>query len=291
MKQICLYHGSDLDGQCSGAIYAKAKRQAGEEFTLYPIDYGDPVPWDAVQDADVTLIDFSIQPWDDFVRLCAAAKSVLWIDHHKSAIEEWRKQPRDLSAPGATVLNESKAGCELAWEYFFPHDQMPRGVRLLGRYDVWDHGDARVLPYQFGLRLYDLDPSRGADRSMWPAILDIKYDLIKGPIKTGGDILRYQRQNDAVIAGKYVFPLDFAGCRWQSCNRLGKGSTFFNSVWDRDNYHGMLAFGWTGSCWQVGLYSDRDDVDCSVIAKAHDGGGHKGAAGFQCDNLPFQFKV
>lgn len=28
-------------------------------------------------------------------------------------------------------------------------------------------------------------------------------------------------------------------------------------------------------------------IDVSVIAKAHGGGGHKGAAGFICDNLPF----
>jgi nanoRNase/pAp phosphatase (c-di-AMP/oligoRNAs hydrolase) len=37
----------------------------------------------------------------------------------------------------------------------------------------------------------------------------------------------------------------------------------------------------------VSLYSTRDDIDCGAIAKTYGGGGHKGAAGFQCDTLPF----
>jgi hypothetical protein len=41
--------------------------------------------------------------------------------------------------------------------------------------------------------------------------------------------------------------------------------------------------------WNVSLYSTKDDIDCGAIAKSFGGGGHKGAAGFQCDELPFEF--
>jgi hypothetical protein len=40
-----------------------------------------------------------------------------------------------------------------------------------------------------------------------------------------------------------------------------------------------------GKQWIVSLYSDKMDV--SEIAKRHGGGGHKGAAGFVCSELPF----
>jgi len=41
--------------------------------------------------------------------------------------------------------------------------------------------------------------------------------------------------------------------------------------------------------WNVSLYSTKADIDCGAIAKSFGGGGHKGAAGFQCEDLPFEY--
>ena len=41
--------------------------------------------------------------------------------------------------------------------------------------------------------------------------------------------------------------------------------------------------------WNVSLYSTKDHIDCGSIAKSFGGGGHKGAAGFQCKDLPFNY--
>lgn len=41
--------------------------------------------------------------------------------------------------------------------------------------------------------------------------------------------------------------------------------------------------------WDVSLYSTKPDVDCGDLAKSFGGGGHKGAAGFQCKELPFEY--
>ena len=40
--------------------------------------------------------------------------------------------------------------------------------------------------------------------------------------------------------------------------------------------------------WNVSLYSTKEDVDCGAICKSFGGGGHKGAAGFQVKELPFE---
>lgn len=40
--------------------------------------------------------------------------------------------------------------------------------------------------------------------------------------------------------------------------------------------------------WNVSLYSTKPEIDCGEIAKSFGGGGHKGAAGFQCEELPFE---
>jgi nanoRNase/pAp phosphatase (c-di-AMP/oligoRNAs hydrolase) len=39
------------------------------------------------------------------------------------------------------------------------------------------------------------------------------------------------------------------------------------------------------------MYTERKDVDLSLIAKKYGGGGHAGACGFQCAELPFRLPV
>lgn len=42
-----------------------------------------------------------------------------------------------------------------------------------------------------------------------------------------------------------------------------------------------------GRYWRVSLYSTKPEVDCGAIAKLLGGGGHRGAAGFICEKLPW----
>ena len=68
-----------------------------------------------------------------------------------------------------------------------------------------------------------------------------------------------------------------------------KGSERFDEIWAaHPDCVAMVPFLWRGDVrkWEVSLYSDRG-FDCAAIAKAHRGGGHAGAAGFQCNALPF----
>ncbi len=276
---ICLYHGVDLDGFCCVAIYAKAMTAQNREYELIPANYGWELPWEKFQDAHVTLIDFSL-PKDDFIRLGKMAKSVLWIDHHKSAINDMVDV--DLDCPFLCELDTTQAGCELAWRFFF-NGPMPTTVHLLGRYDVWDHKHTSVLPYQYGMWLYDLDPSKGKDRHMWINTL-IDCD-ISDRLKEGRLIQRYDtRQNE--IKARSAFTLVWEDLRWIVSNNDGD-SKLFDSVYDSALHDGMMTFGWTGKEWVFGLYSTDPDIDCGAIAKRHGGGGHPGAAGFRCSSIPF----
>lgn len=286
-RNVCFYHRSDLDGHCGGAIYAKYMTEQGLLFKLHGIDYGDEIPWDLIDGEDLTIIDWSFQPWSLFCEVLRRANSVMWIDHHKSAIEEYQRSEVDSQCRLLTLLDTTKSGCELAWQRFFPNNPMPEAVRLLGRYDVWDHQDRRVLPFQYRMRLEETDPKEHA-RTVWFPLLRERVFLDPYIIE-GNLFLRYQEKQDASEVTHTWFPLHWNNMLWVACNRTGKGSTFFKAVWEKEREHfdGMMTFGWTGKRWRIGLYSDKEDVDCSAIAKANGGGGHKGAAGFQCDVLPF----
>ena len=291
---VCVYHNADLDGYASGAIWKTAHEN--ELIEMVGLNYGQDVPWELLAGNDVTLLDFCIQPFSDFVRLLQMAHSVTWIDHHKSAIETWDQNKNELPNGCCSVitsLDVLKGACELAWEFYCPHKAIPRGVFLLGEYDCWRHCDPDAMPYQMGMRLHDMDPVGDEAMGRWGrvfALSDPALSLSKPfrfhieTMQAGKTILAYQSQQNAKLAKAIWFPVEFDGKRWMAVNQGGINSQFWDAVWDA-SFDGKLGFVRSRKHWTVSLYSET--VDCSEIAKRYGGGGHPGAAGYQCQNLPF----
>ena len=85
MSTLCLHH-NDTDGRASAAI---VRRALGPAVILIEMDYGDPVPWEAIDQAsNVVVVDFSL-PLEDMKRI-ADERELTWIDHHKTALEQLR---------------------------------------------------------------------------------------------------------------------------------------------------------------------------------------------------------
>ena len=272
------YHDSDLDGFCSGAII-KHKYPTCETIG---INYGQEFPWDTIRKADVVyMVDFSL-PMADMERLNNTCQLV-WIDHHISAINAYKKS-------GIKIKGMSSVGigaCALVWDYCYPYSIMPEAVQLLAEYDVWDHENPKTVPFQYGMRLEKALP--GVD--VWSDLL-VKRDpfTTPGPVEdiceNGKIVLEYENQSNEMYM-KASFDVFFEGMKFITANKLYTNSQVFDSVWDNKKYHAMLTFGWVGDCWRCSMYTDREGVDVSKIAVKHGGGGHKQAAGFTCDYLPF----
>lgn len=135
----CFYHAADLDGHCSGAII----KYRFHEAVMYPINYGDPFPFEEIQpDDEIYMVDFALQPFDDMIRLASMCE-LHWVDHHKSAIDKFHKYLKfiplhyDKNEFYKTELSTSMAACELTWEYLFPNRPVPLAVKLLSAYDAW----------------------------------------------------------------------------------------------------------------------------------------------------------
>jgi len=83
----CFYHSADLDGHCSGAIV----KHFNPECEMFPINYGQTFPWEKIQEDEwIYMVDFSLQPFEDMVKLNQSC-NLVWIDHHATAIEDRRK--------------------------------------------------------------------------------------------------------------------------------------------------------------------------------------------------------
>lgn len=271
----CFFHSADIDGYCSGAIV----KHVHPECELIGINYGNPFPWDTIVPGEVVfMVDFSLQPFTDMIRLNDACYLV-WIDHHKSAIAE--RNAAGVPFTGLQVVG--KAGCELVWEYLVG-SVMPRAVFLLGRYDVWDWmNHPGAMEFQKGMWQFNTDPNNS---DFWRRLF-LDDELVEEITHDGGLLLAAQKKDNERYLRACGFDTELDGLRVLAVNKGMTNSTVFDSGYDPDKHDAMLSFCWYRDSWKVSLYSEKPEVDVSEICKARGGGGHMGAAGFQCDVLPF----
>jgi len=285
----CFYHSADLDGMCSGAIV----KMAYPDCEMIGINYGDEFPWDEINEYEmVFMVDFSLQPFNPKMIDLSEKCGLIWIDHHKSAIEEYEQ----WSGVFKGIQKSGLGACALVWEYLgdkwpvgFNLNQgsiMPTFIKLLAEYDVWNHSDPRTLSFQYGMRqVKDTSPE---NQDFWYSLFDV--EMVHRITENGGIILDYQMSENRKYMDACGFDTKIDGLKCIAINRMLTNSQMFDSVWSPDIYDAMLTFGFRKGQWTVSLYSDREDVDVSTIAKNRGGGGHKGAAGFQCKDLPFELK-
>ena len=273
------FHSADFDGKCSGAIINHFIK--GVEF--YPINYGEDFPWDDIEADDIIfMVDFCLQPFDQMIKLLnrVGFANLTWIDHHITAINDYEQSGVLINGK----RDVDKAGCELTWEWFNGEERdMPEFIRLLGRYDIWDHSNPRTLPFQYGMGGFD---NTEPDAIVWKQLFHGQLDTLD-ICNTGGDIQRYIKNENKMYCNA-AFETELDGLKCIALNRMFTGSLLFESIWDSTKYDAMLVFGWRNGMWTVSLYTDKEGVDVSKTCKKFGGGGHKGAAGFSCDELPFK---
>ena len=205
MKNIAIiYHDADFDGKLSNEVcrYHLARLYPEAAIHSYGWDYGRPVPSALIKWWDPQMGDQFSNEWGDYDAIYIVDLSVdelmarpelrtkiVWIDHHKSAIEKWDKgeavdgecHPDNPVATRAQFIGcriDGVAACRLCWQWFSadhgPHGDPrnhpcdvwvppkqayinrtvaePELIRLAGEYDIWDQRDADAKILQFGLR-------------------------------------------------------------------------------------------------------------------------------------------
>ena len=295
MKTV-IYHSADYDGIFCREI---AKHFLGEKDVNYiGWNFGDaliPIP----QEGGVYILDLSpecLQPeWQTAPK---AQNRLVWIDHHKSSIEKWMPQ-----IPGYRI--DGVAACRLAWQWFAAHIineaglpskqmfidrkvQEPLAVRLAGEYDVWDHRGDGDLEFQFGLDSWS--------NLRWDWLLSVRPSdpdpngYTSRIIESGKGSMQCYAKRDGDVIRERSYLIEWEGLKFLTLNTARCNSNTFAAKDDSKTGHdALLAFYFNGKCWTVSLYhaKHRTDLDLSLIAVKHGGGGHRGACGFTCKTLPF----
>ena len=266
---ICFYHNADHDGKTSAAIVKKVI----PDVKLIGINYGDKFPWDSITQEDtVYMVDFSLEPIDRMVHLQSKCGKLIWIDHHISQIKEAERV--GFNPDGIRLVG--KSGCELTWEYLFKEYKCPIIIRLLGRYDVWDHSDTRAIICQYGMLIEDTDPEND---QLWAAVFNNDEELVKRVFSQGEIIYRYQTVIDEELAKTKIYEINFLGHNTLIINAPRCSSLLFDSIWDQEKHDLMMCYSIKPEGVSISFYTDKPGVDVSILAKRFGGGGHAGAAG------------
>jgi oligoribonuclease NrnB/cAMP/cGMP phosphodiesterase (DHH superfamily) len=272
MNPLCIYHGACDDG--FGAAWA-VRRELGVNVDFYPGVYQKDPP--DVAGRDVIMVDFSYKrPVLD--KMAAVARSILILDHHKTAAEDladvpvaqaydiWDR-PKGMSA----IFDMNRSGAGLAWDYFQPMTARLRFIDYLEDRDLW----RKLLPggdeFTICLRSYP------QDFDVWDSLVARGVDDM---IAEGRSIQRYYRQKiEEMKAHAYLSHLAGVPCAIANAPYFA-ASELAGELCDRPGaIFGACYFEVEKGRFQYSLRS-RSDFDVSTIAKAFGGGGHKGAAGF-----------
>lgn len=304
MKTTVIYHRADFDGIFCREIARKFLPDA----KLIGWDYGDPTPSKELLDGteQLYMLDIKVADLMNHPRL-------IWIDHHKSAMDKWDddrtigdpivpgKRHAIPTIPGYRI--DGVAACRLAWQWFLvecgkpgpdfitPTKQdfierkvsEPLAVRLAGEYDIWDKRDPDAELFQHGLRSEEMDDCD------WGALLTEDDTGYVARLLNQGRALQYARtQENASVIKEIGFTIQWEGLTFLACNAARYNSHLFTAGLEPE-HDACFGFKWTGKDWSVSLYHapGKEHHDLSLIAVKYGGGGHRGACGFKAKTLPF----
>lgn len=291
-----ILHHNDADGYAAAYLVQSQYENSKREIELIEMDYSKEVPFDRIKEDElVFIVDFSISP-ENMTKLLEKTKKVIWIDHHKSAIEEYEDFEEDID--GIRVVGLSGA----ALTYLFlvegwsaeavlelrnicynekefvntlkeSFESAPKWLKLVNDWDVWDlkYPQSEQLQIAIANNLSIEVFEQMDNHSKLPDLL-----------RKGKTFLEYRAQWSEQFMKKYGFERDveFKGQKIKCfvANIGNSNSKFFG---DRiKDYDMLVTYCYNGEEYTYSLYSDKENVDCSAIAKASGGGGHKGASGF-----------
>lgn len=288
MNTLCIYHGNCADG--FGAAWVVRKALGADRVDFHAGVYQNAPP--DVTGREVIMVDFSYKrPVLEQMR--DAAKSILILDHHKTAAEDLGDLPlpayRDTAKMTATFDME-RSGAGIAWDYFFPDDPRPPLIDHIEDRDLWRfklHGTREIQANVFS-HPYNFD--------VWDVLMASDPSTL---FLEGEAIERKHHKDIAELTKVVTRPMRF---QVKSADDMGKATDpsvyrvvpMANLPYTLTSDAGHLLCGdehpFAGCYWDTpegrvfSLRSRDNGADVGEIAKLYGGGGHKHASGFR---VPF----
>lgn len=256
-QPLVLYHANCWDGFAAAWAFHRVHPDA--EFQ--PVQYGQRPP--DVAGREVYILDFSY-PREVLLEMHQAAKSLLVLDHHKTAEAE-------LAGLDFCEFDLNRSGGRLAWERFIDR-QPPWLITYTEDRDLWRWALRCSREINAALRTLPLDFASWDDLHTDP-------DAAERLATEGAAILRAEQ----VLIRAHVAQaaeLEIDGHQVRCVNATVLASEIAGEL-AKDRPFGVVWFEGDNNERVYQLRSQEGGVDVSTIAKRHGGGGHARAAGFR----------
>ena len=269
MKPLCIYHANCVDGFAAAWVVNKALAGQVEFFEGY---YNAKKLPDIV-DRDVIIVDFSYKR-HDMIQIMTDARSVLVLDHHKTAKEELAGLPGDFI--NTTIeIDMHRSGARMAWDWFFGIQTDNPLINHIQDRDLWRF----AIPGTREIHAYV--SAFPQDFAVWDNFMTTEVPLM---IETGRILLQKFNKDlaDMLKQGtiiRRVHDLLVPCCNLHGLyaseggNAMCKSSgAAFSVSWFDTNEHRKFSL--------RSIADASGGFDVSEIAKFYGGGGHRNAAGF-----------
>jgi oligoribonuclease NrnB/cAMP/cGMP phosphodiesterase (DHH superfamily) len=291
---IVLYHSPCDDG--FAAAFA-AWHRWGDTVDYIPATYGR-APVD-MTDKNVLIVDFSYKR-ADLQAASFTAKSIVILDHHKTAQADLEPFWFRESSPGAISANDidgmlrdlselnrpaiialfdmDRSGARMTWDFCHPTAKVPDLIRFVEDRDLWrfDYPQTRAFSLWLRSHAYDfltwnrimqqLEKATAADIMRQAIAIEAFYNQKIDEMVTTARWLPINNVPVPVVNASWAFASDVA----HALLRANPAAPFAATYYDRGD--GSRTYS---------LRSDDDRDDVSVHAKRYGGGGHRNAAGFE----------
>ena len=269
-----IIHHCDPDGWCSASIIHSYYYDFTSDIDCYECDYGSSVVDEALesvqQDERVFIVDFSLPSLDEWDRLLSKTKKVVWIDHHKSALQKFQ-----ILEPLPGIRNTEDSASLLTWNFLYGKKKpIPKSVVLIDDYDSWKHEHAPEDIYLHHAVVANHDE---IGSEFWTKLLS-SLTFTNELIEFGKHIDKYKQKAESVHLKNSAFETEINGLKTLCLNSGVRGSLQFG---DKQDAYDLLCVFYINKDKKVNLslYSVKESVDCSKLATKLGGGGHRGAAG------------
>ena len=219
--------------------------------------------------------------------------NIVLLDHHETAFlnllgEGVHPNKRTIYRAASTViLDASKSGCLLTWDYFYGEGPVPRLVTYVNDHDLWKkrlpHTKEVAAYLKWTNQKYTVDAMYKMNNLFQE---DKSFEAL---VREGASFLRFQNllieqlllyvkyRDDAyrdITYGEITVDAAVNNDILKLVSEIGEAIYKTKPVVARVRC--KLADG----RYKVSLRSNRDDINCATLAKEHGGGGHKGAASY-----------
>ena len=154
------------------------------------------------KDQDIYMLDFSFKK-DKLLTLAQQAKSIVILDHHKTAEQELKEGERLYPNHVKVIFDMTKSGCKLAYEYFkkelsYIFWENTPSIRLFIDYvedrDLWNWKLPNSRLYNLALRSYELFGSDITINQSFQTLDEIAKITVGEMVTIGANLERYQNQ-------------------------------------------------------------------------------------------------